>query len=364
MNGVFDVRDYGALGDNSTDDTAAFAAAIDAAAALPSGGVVQVPPGQYYVDQIRMKSQVTLAGFGPSSVIRKNSGLNTPLVGLDKDNTNFTVLRDLRLRGNKYGGGGGGAAHGIDYYNTSDGNVIKQAELYLFHADAQHRIFNVKLDAIDGHGIRLTTREAHVDHCMRGDVTGDGLVIDGSDNWVSHTSLNWIGRRGVVVNGGNNRLVALKAWYIGTDASFSDGDGFVVQANRQTLIGCEAQDVSRYGLHLLNADECLVYGMMLDNIGNFFKNQNQGFDHPILDGAIKIYGGVGISEFNRIDAIVAQRSPECNIESFVRFASMSQNNSVCVSGNYEAYTLTPLTISRSDDETAYNNLASVNGRVA
>ena len=43
--GFFDVRKMGAAGDGVSDDTAAFQAAVDAAAAQE--GIVFVPPGKY-----------------------------------------------------------------------------------------------------------------------------------------------------------------------------------------------------------------------------------------------------------------------------------------------------------------------------
>ena len=54
---LFDVRRFGARGDGRTLDTAAFNAAITAAA---GGGTVIVPPGRYLCFSIRLKSKVTL----------------------------------------------------------------------------------------------------------------------------------------------------------------------------------------------------------------------------------------------------------------------------------------------------------------
>eukprot|EP00050_Salpingoeca_kvevrii_P014100 m.32637 g.32637 ORF g.32637 m.32637 type:complete len:334 (-) comp5558_c0_seq2:3218-4219(-) len=65
---VFNVRDYGAKGDGSTDDTGAFAAALSAAATA-SGGEVFVPTGRYLLAG-------TLAI--PSAVVLRGSYLSVP----------------------------------------------------------------------------------------------------------------------------------------------------------------------------------------------------------------------------------------------------------------------------------------------
>lgn len=70
-NGVFDVRKFGALGDNDADDTAACQAAIDAAEEN-QGGLVWFPPGLYRVTQLRVKvSGVYISG---SSKGQKRAG--------------------------------------------------------------------------------------------------------------------------------------------------------------------------------------------------------------------------------------------------------------------------------------------------
>lgn len=71
--GHYNVVDYGAVGDNATDNTAAFHAAIAAMeglipadfAADTRGGVLHVPPGRYYfADNLHITRQMILRGCG------------------------------------------------------------------------------------------------------------------------------------------------------------------------------------------------------------------------------------------------------------------------------------------------------------
>jgi hypothetical protein len=57
--GVFDIRDYGAVGDGKTLDTAAINKAIKACAEA-GGGQVRFPPGRYLSATVRLQSRVTL----------------------------------------------------------------------------------------------------------------------------------------------------------------------------------------------------------------------------------------------------------------------------------------------------------------
>jgi hypothetical protein len=70
---AFNVKDpaYGALGDNSNDDTAAIQAAIDAAKV--GEGIVVVPPGQFRFTNLRVYNKTTIVGEG-SFVINSGQG--------------------------------------------------------------------------------------------------------------------------------------------------------------------------------------------------------------------------------------------------------------------------------------------------
>lgn len=68
---MFNVLDYGALGDNSTVNTTALQAAIDAAAV--NGGIVYFPPGIFRTDTLTLKSKVYLQGAGQNATSIKQT---------------------------------------------------------------------------------------------------------------------------------------------------------------------------------------------------------------------------------------------------------------------------------------------------
>lgn len=87
---VYSVRDFGALGDGKTDDTAAFQKALDTAAKA-GGGIVHAPRGNYFfAGQLNVPSAVTLKGTWES--VPAHNGLRD--AGLPKptdDGTTFLI---------------------------------------------------------------------------------------------------------------------------------------------------------------------------------------------------------------------------------------------------------------------------------
>lgn len=91
----WNVRDLGAIGNGLTDDTTAFERALDRAAS--EGGRVWVPEGIYPVRHLlKLRTEVTLEGEGPASILQHDSGDPVCLAAVDAQDI---AIRDIAIRG-------------------------------------------------------------------------------------------------------------------------------------------------------------------------------------------------------------------------------------------------------------------------
>lgn len=114
---VFNVKDYGALGDNSTNDYTAIAAAITALTAN-GGGVLYFPKGTYLVGSSLTITNVPFEISGDGKIISTIvSTSNTTLFSISQNSVQYKCgFRDLSLRTNQLGVG---TAASVDYSTAS-----------------------------------------------------------------------------------------------------------------------------------------------------------------------------------------------------------------------------------------------------
>lgn len=165
---VYNVKAFGALGDNSTDDFDAVQAAVDAAVAA-GGGIVYFPVGLYRVSQsITLGSNITIRGSG-----RENTTLRTlnygsgatftgsyVLKGTDVENI---VIEDLEIRGVSLNGNSSSAIFLTLDNNDNTGHIIVRNVLVNDHAGDGIIINtpilctfqNVKMRYCVGHGVKV-----------------------------------------------------------------------------------------------------------------------------------------------------------------------------------------------------------------
>jgi hypothetical protein len=180
---VFNVREFGAVGDGRTDDTASIQATINAAAGFRA--TVLFPPSIYIVTQLHLMAGVTLEGYGailkrpdatPAKPLRKFAQMLTTSRNLwdsDQDSPPL-VIRGLRIDGNRANQGA--------YTNYE----LQQAHLIFLHAATQKAgklralVEDVSLVENVADGLSVYTncsvqvKNLYASECFRG-----GLVITG-----------------------------------------------------------------------------------------------------------------------------------------------------------------------------------------
>ncbi len=199
---VFNVKTYGAAGDNITDDTTAIQSAITAA--TTTKGVVFFPAATYKITTpLTMVAGVTLQGAGKAASIIHQSGANQN--GLNLTSASEIVyeasIKDLGVLGTGSGTGIGiniktTAAHPLDYGSITDVDVT---------SFGSHGIFL---------GGPIVWKLEGVKTASNG---GNGFYIDGTVSFVTSISFS--------------------ACY----ANGNTGDGYhFVQVNYSSLNGCAA----------------------------------------------------------------------------------------------------------------------------
>lgn len=196
MTNVFDVIEFGAVGDGVTDSTAAFQNAIDRAGEVR--GAVIVPPGIYICSTLYLRPDICLMGFSGwgyretgGSVIKLRDGDAHCLI--DMSGAFGARLRDIQLLGNHVAGE---KVHGV-YVKWEDqksrlsddpvreDNALPEKCQIGFREDSV-TVENCHIKNFSGDGIHLERIWGFtVRNCMLVANKGNAIYVNGWDGWIS-----------------------------------------------------------------------------------------------------------------------------------------------------------------------------------
>jgi hypothetical protein len=220
---LVDPRQFGAIGDGHTDDTAALQRAIDAAAEK-SGGVF-LSPAVYLTGELHIRPGIALVGIpawnysGPGGTTLRLAGPNAPGL-LNLTDARGATIDGLALDGRNMGKN----VHGIFTSRTAYGP----------HEDG-FRIERCQIARFTGDGIHLDRAWCFsVRHCEMMANEGDGLSLRGWDGFILDNWLSGNGRAGFAARD-ENASVTFTAnrieWNHDENMVIVGGDGYQITGN-------------------------------------------------------------------------------------------------------------------------------------
>jgi hypothetical protein len=284
----FNVKQYGAIGNGTADDTSAIQASINAAINA-GGGIVFFPAGTYKVSSpLNLSSSgVILAGSGAGTVIQPASGFSGAQVV--SVTANACGVRDLNIAGASSTYSSNPAATGIQitgaYYATIQNVHMDYINGWCIQSSISGSIRNdsCKIDNVSSYfckqGIHLLTVEAHVitattmGHVQAGDCY---LFEDSQDIECNNLEGQTTSGGGIAFHIlGNSPSIHLNNFVGGGNTPTTTGESMKIEsgtngAPRQIQITNSIIETGLTGLTISNATEVDVIGC------NFFQNATHG----------------------------------------------------------------------------------------
>jgi hypothetical protein len=267
---IYDVKDYGALGDGSTDDTTAIQSCINAA---PSGSIVYFPPGTYIVSAtIQLSGNITYMGADSGvSVVKQKSGSNLNAVMAS-----------------------------LGWTAGTNATSVAPTDIYRLQVQGQ------PADSGNGHGIVLQSYQSSIEYCYVQSTKGDGIRFDTASQsgsvTVSNTMVeNHLFRCQVrtttgaginIADATNNKLT--DGWIRDCIVQNPGGNGVNIQASAGWVVaGCHVYGCNTNGIACSFPYQTRIVDNYVEQIGGSATNANycaidfyNGFVNDGGDGSV------------------------------------------------------------------------------
>lgn len=313
---VVSVKDFGAVGDGVTNDTAAIQAAI------ASGRCVYIPPGTYNITPLTFSNFLSCnirgAGRDVSRLVLTESG-----TALTFSNCQWLQLSDLSLQAI-------GTAqtlsnsNGIELKTSSSNCVIERINIYGFSLDGL-RMAGTLVTPLSGNTVNDTYvlgcgRNQIYEYCNN-DATWSNLQI-GSLQTIARADFGWIAE-----NCGENNITGIKVWD-------NDRGLKLINCTAMRVVNCRIEESQFENVWIENSSDCQLVGCRV-HTGS--KSANGAYDYVYVLSSVRLL--ISGCNINTWDATYGRWS--VNIDGNCQFMTFSGN----VMGGFNTTTAGPIRIS-------------------
>jgi hypothetical protein len=208
------VKDFGATGDGTTDDTTAVQAAFNSGA-----GAVYVPSGTYLISSVEPASNQLIYGDGATSIFKQKAGANfvRPILISAKS---FVTLDSFAIDGNGNAQAAGEQNHGVFIADSTDINVYN-----LIVHDCQGDAIGVY-----SNNNSILSRRIRIQNCSIYNFGRCGIVISGTGAFyvLIDSNICRIGTRVTTSTAGGNSI------HLELDSNPPASPGYITVSNNTT----------------------------------------------------------------------------------------------------------------------------------
>ena len=268
---IINVKQFGAKGDNNTNDTIAIQHAIEYAYNNNNKPIdVFIPTGTYKINHLEIYGKIKVYGENKNYTILQSV-----------NDTNYSSFINIS--------GIGTSLENISLYGTSDGNY--SSETHVEHGIAfttskenwagRLRLNNITILYFTGSGIyQITNINGYLADSIFNDIRisdneGHGIYIDNNsdfniqDCFISNNRLT-----GMYIKSSSSRILNCKAFLngVGYESEIVEGKptryaGIHISSFGTSVIGCHAQENYGHGFQIDNCTSCNITGCVSDANG-------------------------------------------------------------------------------------------------
>ena len=286
---------YGAIGDDSTDDTTAIQAALDAVHST-YGGTVYFPPGVYKITAgLTVKNFTKIMGAGVATSIKAYSGISTSPI-IDGNVRKGIKIQDIHIDGNDV------ASYGIRIISTGTAGEHSWVD--------RCWVENILLDCIvignsaggTGYGVHITRCRLNPDQSASGTASTRGIACYDTDNLIAFNIIHGFNNVGIYFDTAGGQQV-IGNHIVGRIISNASGPWcrglHAVQGNGMNIQGNYFDTFKQnYAIHIVASASASVNRITIG--GNWFLNgaQQSRDATPVAQDAI--YSTIYIDNSNNI----------------------------------------------------------------